>query len=189
LLLLFGGFVLVSSSLGGVITYAPVALPSAGLGSAATFLLVSGITRAGSRWLSGVLGDNHPARLILIGGIGLTGVGVLALALHGGPPLVLLAAAAFGTGFGAVQTGAYLAMMERGSNSNWSAISALWNCGIDLGAALGGVLFGVSAALYGYANAVWIMPAVLLVALPLVWLPGRSSPVSDEPEPAAPRLM
>ncbi|HEV2034142.1 MAG TPA: MFS transporter [Candidatus Dormibacteraeota bacterium] len=188
LLLLFGGFVLVSSSFGGVVTYAPVALPPEGLGSAATFLLVSGTTRAVSRWLSGVLGDHHSARLILMGGIGLTGMGAIALALHGGPLLVLVAATAFGTGFGAVQTGAYLAMMERGSSSNWSTISALWNCGIDLGAALGGVLFGVSAALYGYTNAVWIMPAVLLMSLPLVWLTGKPGSVSVEQESAAPRL-
>jgi MFS family permease len=188
LLLLFGGFVLVSSSFGAIVTYAPLALPPEGLGSAAAFLLVSGATRAVSRWLSGVLGDHQPSRLILIGGIGLTGVGVISLALHGGPALVLIAATAFGTGFGAVKTGAYLAMMERGSNSNWSAISALWNCGIDFGAALGGALFGVSAALYGYANAVWIMPPVLLMSLALVWLPGKSSPVSLESESAAPRL-
>ena len=188
LLLLFGGFVLVSSSFGGIVTYAPVALPPEGLGSSAVFLLVSGTTRAASRWLSGVLGDHHPARPILIGGIGLTGIGVIALALHGGPPMILLAATAFGTGFGAVQTGAYLAMMERGSKSNWSAISALWNCGIDLGAAFGGVLFGVSAALYGYGNAVWILPAVLLISLPLVWLPAKSGSVSVESESTAPRL-
>jgi MFS family permease len=188
LLLLFGGFVLVSSSFGGIVTYAPVALPPEGLGSSAVFLLVSGTARAASRWLSGVIGDHHPARLILIGGIGLTGIGVIALALHRGPPVVLIAATAFGTGFGAVQTGAYLAMMERGSKSNWNAISALWNCGIDLGAACGGVLFGVSAALYGYANAVWILPAVLLISLPLVWVPAKSGSVSVESESTAPRL-
>jgi predicted MFS family arabinose efflux permease len=188
LLLLFGGFVLVSSSFGGIVTYVPLALPPEGLGSAAAFLLVSGAARAVSRWLSGVLGDHQPARLILMSGIGLAGVGVICLALHGGPPLVLIAATAFGTGFGAVQTGAYLAMMERGSNSNWSAISALWNCGIDFGAALGGALFGVSAALYGYANAVWVMPPVLLLSLALVWSPWKSGSVSLESESAAPRL-
>jgi predicted MFS family arabinose efflux permease len=113
---------------------------------------------------------------------------MIALAFHGGAPVILLAAIAFGIGFGAVQTGAYLAMMERGSNSSWSAISALWNCGIDLGAALGGALFGVSAALYGYANAVWIMPVVVLMSLPLIWLRAKSGSGSAEQELAAPRL-
>jgi MFS family permease len=187
LLLLFGGFVLVSSTFGAVVTYAPVALPPEGLGSAAAFLLVSGATRAISRWLSGVLGDHYPPRLILLGGIGMSGIGVIALALHGGSLMVLIAATTFGTGFGAVQTGAYLAMMERGSSSSWTAISALWNSGIDSGSALGGALFGVSASLYGYGTAVWIMPAVLVLSLPLVGWPGRSRVVSVDPE-AAPTL-
>jgi predicted MFS family arabinose efflux permease len=101
--------------------------------------------------------------------------------------MVLIAATTFGTGFGAVQTGAYLAMMERGSSSSWTAISALWNSGIDSGSALGGALFGVSASLYGYGTAVWIMPAVLVLSLPLVGWPGRSRVVSVDPE-AAPTL-
>src|SRR5206468_12056338 len=63
------GFVLASCSFGGVITYAPVALPLQGLGSAATFLLVSGATRAASRWLAGILGDRFTARKVLAGGV------------------------------------------------------------------------------------------------------------------------
>ncbi|HEV2216559.1 MAG TPA: MFS transporter, partial [Candidatus Dormibacteraeota bacterium] len=47
----FGGFVLVSCTFGGVFTYAPVALPLQGLGSAAAFLLAVGSTRALSRWV------------------------------------------------------------------------------------------------------------------------------------------
>ena len=188
LLVLFGGFVLASSTFGGIVTYVPVALPPEGIGSAASFLLVSGAARAASRWLSGLLGDRQPARLILIGGIGLAALGLIALALHGGPLVIIVAAIAYGTGFGAVQTSAYLAMMERGSSSSWSAISALWNSGIDLGAALGGALFGVAAGLYGYSHAVWIMPAVLLISIPLVWWRRKPGSVSKEAEPAAPGL-
>jgi len=53
--------------------------------------------------------------------------------------------------------------------------SALWNSAIDIGASAGGIMVGVSAAVYGYATAVWVMPIVLLMSLPLLWSAGRSN--------------
>lgn len=167
LLAMLGGFVLVSCSFGAIITYAPIALPAEGLGSAATFLLVSGTLRAASRWLSGVLGDHRPARLIVISGVLLSAAGLVVLAVNSGPLEVILSAAIYGAGYGAVQTGAYLAMTERDAGDSLNAISALWNCGIDLGSSLGGALLGLSVALSNYADAVWLMPAVVLASLPL----------------------
>ena len=171
-LALFVGFVVVSCSFGGIVTYAPVALPAAGVGSAAVFLFIAGACRAASRWLAGVLGDRRPAQLVLMGGIALTLLGLVALAAPGGPIVVVVAALAYGTGYGAVQTAVYLVMVERGG-AGWGPISALWNSAIDLGASLGGVLLGVLAALYGYATAIWVLPAVVLVSVPLFLLPVR----------------
>lgn len=183
LLALFVGFVLVSCSFGGVITYAPIVLPLDGFGSAAMFLLVSGASRTASRWLSGVIGDYQPARLILVSGVGLSAAGLVALATRGGPIAIMIAAAAYGTGYGAVQTGAYLAMTARGGSYSSSASSALWNIAIDLGGSVGGILIGLSAALYGYLNAVWAMPAVLLMSLPLFWWSRKLSsfPFASDP--------
>jgi len=138
------------------------------------FLFVSGIARTASRWLAGVLGDQRPAQLILFVGVALSLLGVMALAARSGPVMIVVAAAAYGVGYGAVQTGAYLGMTERGSSTDWGAISALWNSGIDLGGSMGGALLGLAAALYGYANAVWIIPVVLLTSVPLFWWSPRS---------------
>ena len=184
LLLLFVGFVLVSCSFGAVITFAPVALPAAGIGSAAAFLFVAGAARAASRWLAGVLGDRRPGRLVLLGGIGVTLVGLIALASRANPLVVILAALAFGTGYGAVQTAVYLAMTARGSSAHRNSISALWNSGIDLGASLGGTLLGLAAARYGYAAAIWAIPAVVLIALPLVLVPATALPEPESQEPS-----
>ncbi|HEY3195613.1 MAG TPA: MFS transporter [Candidatus Dormibacteraeota bacterium] len=191
-LALFVGFVVVSCSFGGIVTYAPVALPAAGVGSAAVFLFIAGACRAASRWLAGVLGDRRPAQLVLIGGIALTLLGLVALAAPGGPIVVVVAAMAYGTGYGAVQTAVYLVMVERGG-AGWGPISALWNSAIDLGASLGGVLLGVLAALYGYATAIWVLPAVVLISVPLFLLPVRQPltalPLTQEgaaPPPATP---
>jgi predicted MFS family arabinose efflux permease len=182
LLLLFFGFVMVSSSFGAVITFAPVALPAAGAGSAAAFLFVAGSARAATRWLAGVLGDRRPGRLVLAGGIGLTLAGLVALGLRSNPAVVLFAGLAFGGGYGAVQTAAYLAMTARGTADHRNTISALWNSGIDLGASLGGTLLGLTAARFGYGAAIWVIPVVVLLALPILLAPARSAPVDGRAE-------
>jgi predicted MFS family arabinose efflux permease len=163
------GFVVVSCSFGAVITYVPIALPRGGLGSAAVFLLVMGGSRAVGRWLAGVLGDHQPVRAVLIGGAVISLAGVIALAVGSGPVAYLVAALFYGTGYGAVQTGAYLAMMARSTSSYSTAISALYNAAIDVGGALGGAFIGLSAAQFGYGGAVWAMPAIVLLGLPFFW--------------------
>jgi len=188
LLLIFAGFVMVSSSFGAVITFAPVALPTAGAGSAAVFLFVAGSARAATRWLAGVLGDRRPGRLVLAGGVGLTLAGLVALGVRSNPAVVLVAGLAFGGGYGAVQTAAYLAMTARGTSDHRNTISALWNSGIDLGASLGGSLLGLTAARFGYSTAIWVIPVVVLLALPVLLAPARAVPAggraSEMIEPA-----
>jgi MFS family permease len=179
LLPLYLGFVVVSCSFGAVITFAPIVLPDSGLGSAAAFLFVAGATRAASRWIAGVLGDRGPGRLVLLGSIAVTILGLIALASHANALVVIFSAAAFGAGYGAVQTAVYLAMVARGSSDHRNNISALWNSGIDLGASLGGTLIGLAAARYGYGAAIWAIPAVVLISLPLVLVPGRAKGQSE----------
>jgi predicted MFS family arabinose efflux permease len=179
LLVLFVGFVLVSCSFGAVITFVPVALPVSGIGSAAAFLFVAGIARAATRGLAGVVGDRRPVWQVLLVSIGVTFVGLVALASRANPLVVIFAALAFGGGYGAVQTAAYLAMSARGTSAHRNNISALWNSGIDLGASLGGSLLGLAAARYGYAAAIWAIPVVVLIALPLVLVPARARPVTE----------
>ena len=182
LLMLYLGFVFVSCSFGAVITFAPIALPTAGIGSAAAFLFVAGAARAASRWLAGVVGDRRPGRLVLLGSVGVTFIGLVALATRANPLVIVLAALAFGAGYGAVQTGAYLAMMARGSSAHMNTTSALWNSGIDLGASLGGTLLGLGAARYGYGVAIWAIPVIVLIALPLLLAPAEKH-AGAEPSP------
>ena len=176
LLAVFGGFVLASCSFGGVITFAPVALPLDGLGSAAAFLLVAGAARALCRWYAGVVGDRRPVRLVLAAGLVAALLGLVALAVRGGPPLVLAAAALYGGGYGAVQTAAFLAMAQRAKVQDSGAVSALWNSGIDLGSSIGGSLIGLAAAEFGYGSAAWVLPGVVLLALPLLLSRGPATP-------------
>jgi len=88
---------------------------------------------------------------------------------------VLITATTYGVGYGAIQTGSYLALVAGSGRSDWAVTSALWNSAIDIGASAGGIMVGLSAAVYGYATAVWVMPIVLLMSLPLLWSAGRSN--------------
>jgi len=185
LLAVFGGFVLTSCSFGGVITFAPIALPLAGLGSAATFFLVAGAARAVCRWYAGLLGDRRPVRLVLAGGMVASLLGLVGLAIHAGPVLVLGAAVLYGGGYGAVQTAAFLAMAQRAKAQDSGAVSALWNSGIDLGSSIGGSLIGLAAAEFGYGSAAWVLPGVVVLALPL-FLSRAPASVTPETEPAPP---
>jgi predicted MFS family arabinose efflux permease len=74
-----------------------------------------------------------------------------------------------------MQTGSYLAMVERGGRSDSAVTSALWNSATDVGAGAGGTMVGLTAAAYGYATAIWVMPLVLLLSVPLLWSAGRTA--------------
>lgn len=178
---IFAGYVLVSLSFGGGLTFVPVALPLAGLGSAATYLLVHGATRAAGRWFAGLIADRFPVRGVLVGGMVLCLAGLVALALHSNALLVILAGVFYGAGYGAVQTAAYVGMLERGMPRDTGAISALWNSGIDLGSSLGGTAIGLAAARVGFDTAVWVLPIAVVLSLPLFLYPAPAAPRAERP--------
>ena len=182
---LFAGYVLLSCSFGGGLTFVPVALPLDGLGSAATYFLVAGASRAAGRWLSGRLVDRFRPRRVLIIAMLLCLSGLVALALHSNPLLVIVAGLCYGAGYGSIQTAAYVGMLERGTARDSGAISALWNSGIDLGSSLGGTMIGLAAAHVGFDTAIWVLPFAVLLSLPLFAYPAPNAPVVDHtaPEP------
>lgn len=186
LFILYTAFVLTSCSFGGMITFAPIALPLSGLGSAAAFLLVAGASRALFRWWAGIIGDRRPVRTAL--GLAMVAVlvGLVALALHANAAVVLVAALLYGGGYGAVQTLAFLSLSQRALAEDSGAVSALWNSGIDLGSSVGGSLIGLAAANFGYGAAAWVLPAVAVLAVPLfLWRAPVRVRVDPELSPLA----
>ena len=72
--------------------------------------------------------------------------------------------------------------MTKTAESDRNTTSALWNSGIDLGASLGGTLLGLGAARYGYGVAIWAIPVIVLIALPLLLAPAERH-AGAEPSP------
>jgi predicted MFS family arabinose efflux permease len=165
---LFAAFMIASIAWGATVSFLPLTLTQRGLASAAAFLLVSGIARAGGRWGVGFLSDRgvradlvRPASLLVI----VAGLLLLAAA-PGAAAAVLVSAAAYGTGLGIFQTLMLLGMMERVRGPHFGAVSGLWATALDSGGILGTGGLAIVAAFVGNDALLWAVPVVVLAALP-----------------------
>jgi predicted MFS family arabinose efflux permease len=163
-LLIWGSFVCVTFTFGGIVSFSPFLLPGSGLGSAPAFLLVAGLARTSARTLSGRvidrLGDWRPVwPLLLLGALGLA---VLPLRQ---PALTMLAALVFGAGLGVTQTAAFVGMLRSTDPSRAGIVGGLWNVAVDVGFATSALLLAPLAASIGYPAMFWTLPALFLAAL------------------------
>jgi predicted MFS family arabinose efflux permease len=161
----------VTAAGGGLVTFLPIERPSGGLATVA--LLVFGTTSALSRWRAGVLMDRAGPRLLLPGALVLAvaGLGGVALCLLGGRSYdggLLVAAAVFGLGYGAVQNMTLVVAFARAGRGGEATASALWNAAFDFGTALGASGVGALAATgLGLPWTFALTAAVILLALPV----------------------
>jgi predicted MFS family arabinose efflux permease len=152
---------------GGLVTFLPIERPEGALATAA--LLLFGLTGAITRWRAGVLADRLGSRLLLplalsVGAVGLV---VVAAGLAAGDAWVLVGAAVFGAGFGAVQNLTLLAAFARAGEGGATAASAMWNASFDAGTALGAFALGIVAAGIGLPWTYVLVGALLAAFLPL----------------------
>ncbi|RBY79908.1 MFS transporter [Geodermatophilus sp. TF02-6] len=152
---------------GGLVTFLPIERPDGALATAA--LLVFGVTGALSRWRAGLVADRMGTRLLLpvtlvVGAVGLAGV---AGGLRVGGGWVLVGAAVFGVGFGAVQNLTLLTALARAGGGGATAASALWNAAFDTGTAVGALAPGPVAGGVGLPWTYVLLAGALLLTLPL----------------------
>jgi len=158
---------------GGVVTFLPIERPDGVL--ATTALLLFGATGAVTRWQAGMLADRLGVRLLLplavaLASLGLVGVGA---GLATGEAWVLVGAAVFGMGFGAVQNLTLLSAFTRAGESGTTAASAMWNAAFDAGTATGALALGLVAAGIGLDRTYVVVAAALAAMLPLAAAAAR----------------
>ncbi|QIN77349.1 MFS transporter [Rubrobacter marinus] len=159
----------VSTMVGGVlVTFLPLAAPGVGVFSAATAILALGISVTLGRLWAGRFADRNGPRGLLAPGLVLAALGVATLA-QGGPAL-LVGAALFGLGFGALQSATLVMIMARVSKEEYGLGSTLWNAAFDAGTGLGAFLFGFVVGASGFSIAFYLCAALLLAALVVVRL-------------------
>jgi predicted MFS family arabinose efflux permease len=159
---------------GGVLlTFLPLAVPGAGVFSAASALLVVGITSTASRWWAGRFGDRRDPRLLLAPGLLACAAGMVCLPLGG--VALLVGAVLFGTGFGLLQNATLILMMGRVSKSEYGLGSTLWNAAFDTGTGIGAFSFGFVISAIGFSWSFFICSALVASALLLVILDYSST--------------
>lgn len=162
---------LVTAAGGGLVTFLPIERSSGSLATVA--LLVFGTTAALARWRAGVLVDRAGPRLLLPAALvsAVVGLGVVALCLDGGRSYdveLVIAAAVFGLGYGAIQNLTLVVAFARAGAGGEATASALWNAAFDFGTALGA--FGVGALAETGLGLPWslaVSAAAMLTVLPV----------------------
>ncbi|MFI7005295.1 MFS transporter [Streptomyces sp. NPDC050145] len=159
---------------GIIVTFLPLAVPSASTGLVAAALFVQSAASTAARWGAGRRGDRHgPASLVLPGLI-VAAAGTLLIALTHSPVAVVVGVAVFGVGFGVTQNATLTLMYARVPASGYGTVSALWNFAYDAGMGVGAVGFGVLAGWTGYPWAFAFTAALMLTALAPAWHDRRA---------------
>jgi predicted MFS family arabinose efflux permease len=163
-------FATVTMAGGVVITFLPLAVPGSGVFSAASALLLIGVSSTASRWWAGRFGDRRDPRLLLAPGLLVCALGVAGLPLGG--VVLVVGALLFGVGFGLLQNATLILMMERVSKSEYGLGSTLWNAAFDAGTGVGAFAFGFVISAVGFSWSFPICSVLLASALILVVLDG-----------------
>jgi predicted MFS family arabinose efflux permease len=157
----------VTMAAGGVVTFLPIERPDGVLATVA--LLVFGLTGAVTRWRSGALADRLgssgllPVALVLAA----AGLVVTAVGLDTGAAWIVVGAAVFGAGYGAVQNLTLVAAFARAGDGGTTTASAMWNASFDAGTAVGALALGFLAAGIGLDRTYVVVAALLAAVVPL----------------------
>ncbi len=158
---------------GGVMTFLPIERPDGA--TATTALLLFGVTGALTRWRVGLVADRLGGRTLLPVFVVVAAVGMLALAggLLAGPVWVVVGAAVFGAGYGAVQNLTLLAAFARAGEAGTTSASAMWNASFDAGTAVGALFLGLLYAGVGLPVTFGAAAVLVVLVLPLAVVSGR----------------
>lgn len=158
-----------STAQGGVITFAPLAVPGARLAVAAA-LFATALGALIGRGIAGSRTDRsgRPGALLPVGTL-LAAVGMVGVLLAPLAPVLLVAGAAtVGAGFGLVQNDAMVALFAAAGPLHYGAASAAWNIAYDAGTGLGASGLGAIAEPFGFVAAFGVTAGLLLVVTPVV---------------------
>lgn len=179
LLRIFLLFSACTATSGVVVTFLPLSAPGPGLFSAATALLLLGLSATLFRWWAGRFGDRRNPRILLAPGLVFAALGMVALSLDG--VALLGGATLFGAGFGVLQNTTLLLIMERVPKAEYGLGSTLWNVAFDAGTGAGAFVFGFVVGVAGFAWTYTVCAALLVVTLALIPGTGRGSPDTGRP--------
>lgn len=179
-------FAATATAAGIMVTFLPLAVPSASAGVVAAALFVQTAASTLTRWLAGRHGDRHGSAGLILPGLLLSATGVLVIAPTTNPVAVVAGTALFGAGFGITQNATLALMYTRVSATSYGTVSALWNLAYDGGMGVGAAGFGIAAGLTGYPWAFALTALLMLTAVaPSIRDRQVTLPSAHPPAPAA----
>jgi MFS family permease len=174
-------FAATATAAGILVTFLPLAVPSASAGVVAVALFAQTAASTLTRWLAGRHGDRHGSARLALPGLLLSAAGVLVIAPTTHPVAVITGTALFGAGFGITQNATLTLMYTRVSAASYGTVSALWNLAYDGGMGLGAAGFGIAAGLTGYPWAFALTALLMLAAVAPALRDRRVTPPSVHP--------
>ena len=179
-------FAATATAAGIVVTFLPLAVPSASAGVIAVALFTQTAASTLTRWLAGRHGDRHGSARLVLPGLLLSATGVLVIAPTTNPIAVVMGTALFGAGFGITQNATLAVMYTRVTAASYGTVSALWNLAYDGGMGVGAAGFGIAAGLTGYPWAFALTALLMLTAVaPSIRDRQVTPPSAHPPAPAA----
>ncbi|MGR3869568.1 MFS transporter [Streptomyces graminifolii] len=172
-------FAATATAAGIVVTFLPLAVPSASAGVVAAALFTQTAASTLTRWLAGRHGDRHGSARLVLPGLLISAAGVLVIAPTADPVAVIAGTTLFGAGFGVAQNATLTVMYARVSAASYGTVSALWNLAYDGGMGVGAAAFGLVAGPTGYPWAFTLTALLMLTALVPALRDRRTPAVSE----------
>lgn len=172
LVLPFLVFAFAAFAYGAILTFAPLYLSSASLGSSAVFFLVLGAVFAVFRLIGGTIVDRIGAGRVFPASLALAGAALVLLASAPSTEVALAAAFVFGVGFGITATTTQVILVSRVSREGYGTANALFAVAFNGGIGVGGTLFGAVAQAAGYA-AMFASTALCFAVAGILFLADR----------------
>jgi MFS family permease len=127
-------------------------------------LLVQAVSATLSRWQAGRFGDRHGHARLLVPALALAALGTAAMMLLGSQAAVFAGMAAFGAGFGVLESATFALLIEQLPEAT---ASARWNLAYDAGYGAGPAAFGLICGRTGYPVAFALTGALILAVVPV----------------------
>ncbi|MEV5880302.1 MFS transporter [Streptomyces sp. NPDC052101] len=177
-------FAVTALAAGIVVTFLPLAVPSASAGLVAAALFVQPAGAAVARWVAGRQGDRTGSSRLVLPGLALSAAGMLVTAYTHSAVAVVAGVAVFGIGFGVTQNATLALMYARVPASGYGTVSALWNIAYDAGMGVGAVGFGLLVQQIGYPWGFVCTGALIVLALGPAWRDRPTGPDRNAQTPA-----
>jgi len=154
---------------GGIGSFITLFATEVGIADISLFFLCNALAIAVTRPFSGKLYDAKGHTFVIIPGVIITFTGIILLSYTTTIPSLIIAAACYGSGFGAIQPALQAWMIDRVAPHRRGVATATFFSAFDLGIGAGAIIFGFIAHFTNYAT-VYRYSSLLLIAFLFIYI-------------------